>query len=196
MKITKNANKILVTLVFLFFSIVNSFGQGDEEEVTWRDRLFFGGNLGLVVGDITIIEVTPLAGYRITPRWSAGIGLKYEYYKSSGRAYATSTGESYSTSIYGGNIFTDFVFLKNFPTNGLSLFGHGEYEGLSLENKYFTDNLNSSGRYILNSVLIGIGLRQRMGMRSSLNIMLLWNLNETQNSPYPSNPILKFNFIL
>jgi hypothetical protein len=183
---------ILVS-VFLFIFLNNQvFGQ-NEDEVTWRDRLFFGGNLALVVGDITIIEITPLVGYRITSLWSAGIGLKYEYYKSSGRSFGSYNVSSYSTSIYGGSLFTNYVFLKNFPTDGISLMAQTEYEALSLEKRYFQDP-NANGRFLLNTVLLGGGIRQRLGQRSSLNLLLLWNLTETKYSPYNSNPILKFSF--
>lgn len=166
----------------------------DDDEVTWRDRLFFGGNLSLTVGTITAIQISPLVGYRLTPRWSAGVSFDYEFYKSSGTYYGTVMAAPYSTSIYGENLFTNFVFLKNFPTNGLSLFAETEYESLNLERKYFQD-YTSSGRFWLNSFLAGGGIRQRMGRRSSFNLMILWNFNETQYSPYYSNPILKFNFI-
>jgi hypothetical protein len=188
----KTAKIIYSILLFSFGAICLVNGQ-EKNEVTWRDRLFFGGNVSLSVGSETAIELTPLVGYRITPRWSAGVGYKYEYYKSSGGTIGPYTIPSYSTSIYGGDIFTNFVFLKNFPTEGLSLMGQAEYESLSLERKYF-ENPDATGRFIINNFLVGGGIRQRIGRRSSINMLLLWNLNETKNSPY-SNPIIKFNFI-
>jgi len=180
--------------LLLLLVINNCVKAQDDEEVTWRDRLFFGGNLSLSVGSVTAIEVNPLVGYRLTPRWSAGLGFDYEYYKSSGAYYGTYWVRPYSTHIYGGNIFTSFVFLKNFPTEGISLFAHAEYETLSLERKYFQD-INETGRFMLNSFFAGLGVRQRTGRRSSLNILFLWNFNETQYSPYYGNPVIKFNFI-
>lgn len=192
----KTSRTLHYSIIFAaaFFLCHISLKAQDDEEVTWRDRLFFGGNLSLSVGTITAIQVSPLVGYRITPRWSAGLGIDYEYYKSSGRYFGSIPVSAYSTSIFGGNLFTNYVFLKNFPTDGLSLLAQTEYEALSLEKKYFKD-YNSSGRFILNSFFVGGGIRQRMGRRSSVNILLMWNLNETQYSPYYNNPMLKFNFI-
>lgn len=192
MKTSRFIHSSVLILTFLFVSNVTK--AQDDEEVTWRDRLFFGGNISLSVGTITAIQVAPLAGYRLTPRWSAGLGINYEYYKSSGRYFGSIPVNAYSTSIYGANVFTNYVFLKNFPTDGLSLLAQTEYEALSLEKKYFKD-YTSDGRFVLNSFFVGGGIRQRMGRRSSINILLLWNLNETQYSPYYNNPIIKFNFI-
>lgn len=191
-----NPFKYLILLFLLISELWWSIpgNAQDESEVTWRDRLFFGGNFSLSVGTVTLIEVSPLVGYRLTPRWSAGIGIKYEYYKSSYQNFGSYATENYSTSIYGTNVFTNYVFFKNFLSEGLSLMAQVEDETLSLEKKYFKDYY-SSGRFVLNSVFAGGGIRQRIGRRSSINILLLFNLNETQNSPYPSNPILKFNFV-
>jgi len=192
MKKNLEKHKILLLIFCLTVIAFLKVDAQDDGDVTWRDRLYFGGNISLAVGTVTAIEVAPLVGYRITPRWSAGVGLDYEYYKSSGRYFGTVAVSSYSTSIYGGNLFTNYVFLKNFPTQGISLMAQTEYDALSLEEKYFKD-YNGSGRFILNSFFVGGGIRQRIGRRSSVNILVLWNLNETQYSPYYSNPILKFN---
>jgi hypothetical protein len=188
--------KYPIILIFIASELLLSINvkAQDESEVTWRDRLFFGGNLSLAVGTVTLIEISPLVGYRLTPRWSAGFGIKYEYYKSSSQDLGYIRINGYSTSIYGTNVFTNYVFFKNFLSEGLSLMAQAEYEALSLEKKYFQD-YSSSGRFVLHSVFMGGGIRQRIGRRSSINILLLYNLTETQNSPYPSNPILKFNFI-
>ncbi len=193
MKSSRKKYNVIFLITSLILTFTAQVTAQDEGEVTWRDRLYFGGNISLAVGSVTAIEIAPLAGYRITPRWSAGLGLNYEYYKSSGRDFGSISVSSYSTSIYGGNLFTNYVFLKNFPTDGISLLAQTEYEALSLERKYFLD-YTSSGRFILHSIFVGGGIRQRLGRRSSLNVLLLWNLNETQYSPYYSNPILKFNF--
>jgi len=194
MKMNQTLFRSLIFMCVIFLVQNTLLKAQEDEEITWRDRIFFGGNLSLSVGTITAIQISPQVGYRITPRLSAGIGINYEYYKSSGQYFGSVRVSAYSTSIYGGNIFTNYVFLKNFPTDGISLMAQVEYEGLSLERKYFQD-YNSSGRFLLHSVFAGGGIRQRLGKRSSINILVLWNLNETQYSPYYSNPVLKFNFV-
>ena len=184
--------KTLFILILLFQA--HLLKAQNDDEITWRDRIYFGGNFSFTAGTITLIQVSPITGYRITPRWSAGLGFNYEYYKNSEQYYGYIHVNPYSTNIYGGSVFTNFVFLKNFPVEGISLLAQTEYEALSLEKKYFQDYY-SSGRFVLNSFFAGGGIRQKTGRRSSINILLLWNFNETQYSPYSSNPVFKFNFI-
>jgi len=120
MKTSRIIYSLSLIAIVIFSS--NQVNAQDNSEVTWRDRLYFGGNLSLSVGTVTLIEISPLVGYRLTPRWSAGFGLKYEYYKSSGYIgnYGVST---YSTSIYGTNVFTNFVFLKKFSNGRIVIIG-------------------------------------------------------------------------
>jgi len=62
-------------------------------------RMDFGGYLGLQFGSVTIINIAPLASYRITEKFYAGLGLTYMYYKDN-RYVPT-----FSLSSYGGSIF-------------------------------------------------------------------------------------------
>lgn len=174
-----------LTLVFIITTSLSGLSQ-EKTEITWRDRLFFGGSLGLQIGTLTIIEVSPQVGYRLTSRLSAGIGFKYEFYKDSRFPPPN------KTNIYGGSIFASYVLWKNFLSEGSSIMAHVEDESLSLENKYFKPDV-ADGRFILNSFLVGGGLRQRMGKRSYANILILWNLNQTSYSPY-QNPIFRISF--
>lgn len=182
-------SKVFITLVFIFILIINttlSCLSQENSEITWRDRLFFGGSLGLQIGSPTIIEVSPQVGYRLTSRFAAGLGFKYEFYKDSREPFP------YKTSIYGGSIFASYVIWKNFLSEGSSLMAHVENEALSLEKQYFKE-FGDNGRFVLNSFLVGGGLRQRMGKRSYANILILWDLNQTSLSPY-QNPVIRISF--
>jgi hypothetical protein len=145
----------------------------------FRDRLFFGGNFGLQFGTQTIIEVAPIVGYRLTDRLAAGVGGKYIYYRFRSAPF------EYSTNMYGGSVFARYNILEN-------LFAYTEYEILNLD---APDPLNPYAlrRTNVTSVFVGGGYRQLLGTRSSLNLMLLYNLNESTNSPY-QNPILRIGF--
>ncbi|MZP54380.1 MAG: hypothetical protein GT600_02930, partial [Bacteroidales bacterium] len=55
-------------------------------------------------------------------------------------------------------------------------FLHAEDELLSLESSFWQYQ-PSSNRLITNTVLAGVGISQPMGVRSSLNMMFLWTLN-------------------
>jgi hypothetical protein len=189
MKTNRIINKFsLLTFLMVALSICKVRAQ-EQDQVTLCDRLFSGGSFGLIVGTVTDIEVEPLFGYRITPRWSAGVLAKYGFYKSSDPYYGT-----YSTSIFGAGAFTDFVFFKNFPSEGLSIVGHSEVQSLSLENKYFNTNSVINGRFIETTVFLGGGLRQKVGAKSSANIYVLWPVASNGSSPY-STVTLKLTFI-
>ena len=182
-------------IVILFLIIfINLKAQENEEFKSWKDRIFFGGNIGLSFGSVTDIEISPIVGYNITQRWAMGTGFMYEYYKRNEF--------NIETHIYGGSIFTRFTLFPNFSMyfpvgEGLSMFAHTEYQGLSLEEKYFKTSVDineRTGRYILHSFLIGGGLTQKLGRRGGFNITVLWNLNYTEDSPY-NNPVIRVGFI-
>jgi hypothetical protein len=166
-----------------------------EEKPPLRDRIFFGGNFGLQFGTVTNIEISPLAGIYLTPRLAMGPGIRYEYYKSNYPGFVP-----YETHIYGGTVFARYMVIKNLSEAvGLGLnfgiFGHAEYEILSLESRYFEIGAppDAEGRFNLHSVLLGGGIYQPIGRRAGFLIMILWNLNETASSPY-SNPIFRIGF--
>jgi hypothetical protein len=177
--------KIIILSVFCILSLQSSIAQvrlterpSDEPRESFGDRLFFGGGFGLQFGTQTYIEVAPLVGYKLTDRLSTGISLKYIYYKFKDDIY------DYSTHIYGGGPFTRFFIIPE-------AFLHAEFEILNLEvpdplsNRYFRENITS--------VFLGGGYRQMIGDHSSLDLLLLYNINESRNSPYV-NPVFRISF--
>ncbi len=176
----KHLFKLFLFLVVFSISSLNLSAQSLKDQ-TFGERLYFGGNFGLQFGDQTVVDVNPLVGYRITEQLSVGVSATYIYYKFKD---PYNIYPSYSTNIYGGSIFTRYYFLEN-------IFAHVEGEVLSLE---VPDYIRQ--RYVRQSVFgfyVGGGYRQPLGDRSSLNILLLYNLNEDRNSPY-QNPIIRIGF--
>jgi hypothetical protein len=152
----------------------------EPQQERFIDRMFFGGVLGLQFGSSTYIEVAPIVGYNITPRFAAGLGLKYIYYK-----YKDPYNMSYSSSEYGGGPFVRYFIFEG-------LFLHAEYEALNVEVPEPPYYINYSRQFI-NSVFLGGGYRQMIGARSSLDFLILYNINESIYSPYP-NPIFRIGF--
>ena len=168
-----------------------------QQNHSFRDRIFFGGSFGLMAGTYTDIEVSPIVGYYITPRWAAGVGITYEYYNHKYYFYDGRNYERFETHIWGGRLFTNYVIVNNvndWIPLGLNfrIFAHVEYEVMSYEKKFF--NYFATGRELQNSVLVGGGLRFPMGKRSSMNLTILWNLNSNMNDIYNSRPILRFGY--
>ncbi len=179
----KNIIPVIALLIVLFYN-QQVIGQEDDElpvveEKTHsklREKLFFGGGLGLQFGTITQIDVMPLVGYRIAPKLATGLSFTYKYYNNSINHY--------NSSIYGGGVFARFIAFRNF-------FAHAEYEMLNL--KIFNQITSEISREWVESILIGPGYRQPLGAHSFLYIMMLWNLNESYKSPY-TNPIFRVGF--
>jgi hypothetical protein len=143
------------------------------KEPFWSwSRVYGGGGIGMQFGSITLVNIAPDIGYRITDRYSAGVGIRYIYFAD--RNY------NYALNIYGASIFNRFI-ITDF------LFAHGEYELLNGPWDPF-----SARRFNLNNVWVGGGLRQHVG-NSSLNIMALWNLNDEKYNPFPS-PQIRMGF--
>ncbi len=145
-----------------------------EEETTDEPRkFFFGGNLGLMFGDYTYINISPTVGYRVHPKLSAGGGVIFEYVNDKTRYY------TYSTSIYGFKLFAQSILFE-------SIILYGENNILSLEKRYFDalNNYPSGGRFLLNVPWLGGGYYQKAG-NGGMFVMVLFNMNRTRNSPYP-----------
>lgn len=177
MKTLKLWSVVFLLTIPLFINAQNA-SAGKYSDKSFRDRLFTGGDLGLQFGDITLIDIRPLIGYKITDSWAVGITATYIYYKDS---YY-----DYKTNIYGGSIFTRYYveIIDN-------VFLHGEYEVLNYDAPY----LDMSGhiyykRITANNVLIGGGYSFPLGENSSVDLLLLYNLNENEQSLY-SNPIIR-----
>lgn len=169
-------------LIFFHFFLFTCTGQSKEQNNRkLSEKIFFGGNIGLQLGTITFIDLSPLAGYRITDNLSAGLGITYMYFSDNRPQY------DISTSIYGGRIFTRYLIIEN-------VFAHIEYESLSLESDVFQFwNNNLHNRFWVTSFFVGGGYKQYIGERSSVNLLVLWNLNESIYSLY-SNPVIRMGF--
>jgi hypothetical protein len=177
-----------VILILAYFTM--AYGQQVRQEAPpLRERLFFGGNIGLMFGSYTNIDVSPIIGLWVLPRIAVAAGPNFRYFKD---PYG-------STTIYGGKAYTEIVFLQdlnNLLPLGihLGLFLHGEYEGLSLESAFFKSPPYESGRFMLNTFLAGGGIRQMLGPRSSMNITFLWAFDDSGYGIY-GNPEIRVSFM-
>jgi len=108
-----------VLSLFLFFFILPAKGQYTNENKAqkpdFKSRLFFGGGFGLQFGSTTLIELSPLVGYMITPKFSVGISPTYKYYHYNAPYGAV------NTNVFGGSIFSRYSIFQN-------VFAHVEYE--------------------------------------------------------------------
>ena len=188
----------IISLICLLALANPLFAQYYESSPTAQkpNRWFFGGNLGFAAGSVTYVEVAPLVGYKLTPKLAVGSGIKYQYFNDSRESYNLTR---FETHVYGISVFSTYSLFDNLgETLGIDGIGsvllHAEYEGLSLERRYFDyPTFPQSGRLWLSSYLLGFGISQPLGERSSVNIFCLWSLDPQKASPY-SNPILRIGF--
>ena len=147
------------------------------------DRLYIGGNVGLLFGSTTLIELSPQVGYRLTDKFVPGIGITYIYQNfRQGSLH-------YENSVYGGSIFSKYFFTEKF-------FGHVEYEMLNVEYPIYGPNLVPMiDRKWISSFYIGGGYSQPLGERGFAQIMILFELIQDPFYPYyRSNPIIRIGF--
>lgn len=197
--ITTNGNKysgwFLRNSLFLVLMLIGSFsvisGQRPvEEKPPLRERLFFGGNFGLQFGTLTDIQVSPVVGLWVLPRLAVAVGPDYRFYK-----YRTE-----KTNIIGGKGYVQFVVIKDITSvipmgSNTSILLHLEDELLSLESAFWKNPPVFSNRFYINTLLAGGGLSQQIGRRSSMNIMVLWALNDSGYDIYSTPEVrVSFNF--
>jgi hypothetical protein len=190
---------LIIFIVFTSFSMISGqnakedqfpFDQKDNNGTpSFKERLFYGGNLGLQFGTITDIQVSPVVGYWLLPRVAFAIGPTYRYYKD----------PSAETALWGAKAYVQLAVIQDLSSivpmgSHTGIFLHVEDELLSL-NSYFWKwpEPFSSERFYLNTVLVGGGISQHLGRRSTLNFMVLWPLDNPYN--LYSNPEIRVSFI-
>lgn len=151
--------------------------QWGEEQMapkpSFRDRVFFGGGFGLSFGSASDhVSVSPLVGYKLTPRVATGVQIQYQYnnYK-----YIS---PSQSTSDYGASVFLRYNFYG-------PLFLHAEYEYLNYVYEIVGDTRK---RDHFDSFMAGGGFFQPLGRNAGFYIMGLYNFNYRAGSPNEFSP--------
>ena len=135
---------------------ISSIGQGK-----FSDRIYFGGGFGLSTGSNgTNISLSPQVGYKITERYSAGVGITYQYVKFQGIET--------SLNNYGWSVFNRYNLTRQF-------FGYAEFENLQFE--FFTSvSPELTRRQGYNSFLIGAGYSESLAKRASFSVSVLYNV--------------------
>ena len=153
------------------------FQNAPKDFNSFKERLYFGGNVGAWFGSTTYIYLQPLVGCKINKQFSIGGGFTYNYFSQ------TYGGQKYTSSIYGGNTFARYLILENF-------FAQVGWDRLSVPD-YTTGIMDS--RAWVDNILVGGGYRQSFSERGSFVAGIFYNINQTPLSPYP-NPIVQIGF--
>jgi hypothetical protein len=185
----------ILIVILLIFAITYAKAQNDstfmprkqstqsDDGTRFIDRVRFGGNFSFQFGNVTFIDVSPLAFYQATPQLQVGVGATYQYIRFSFRGFNTT-----SNSIYGGRVFGRF-----FPFAASPFFAHAEYE--SLNAAYFDQLVGEVRRGWIPGTFLGGGYSQRMGQRAAFNFTVLYNFSWNQfRSPYASPWVVRAGF--
>ena len=172
---TKKINLLL--LVAMFIISVNVSAQTDKKiqnNSSFLDRVFFGGNLGLQFGDVTNVQISPIAGYRVTNDFSTGLGIQYQYIKNK------RINPAITSNNYGMSIFTRYRIKEPF-------FLQAEYEYLNYEVTFLRSF--EKQRRSISSIFVGGGISQPIGKNAAFTLSVLYNLSYDETditSPYSS----------
>ena len=199
--------KILTVLILLSFAfsihaqeVYNSSGRRTATRSKLAkgfdpNRIIFGGGIAFGFGNNSLVlGASPVIGYRITNRFSAGVGIGYLYSRikdevilydptiNGPRAYP------FKSSLFYPSIWTRFLITQN-------LFLHAEFEYDFQSVKYYDydsdpvsptvnhpilikDNIQSQ------ALLLGGGFRQPITTNTSLTGILLYDVLQQKYSPY------------
>jgi len=181
---SKNKPIFVVFLFFLFFGIGNLHAQREiqqGEKAPFKDRVYFGGNLGVAFGTITFVDVSPLAGVMLTNTLSGGLGGTFQYFND------TRFPEGENT-IYGGRVFLRNNIFQSF-------FIHAEYESLNLD--LYNPRFDRFERDWVPGFFLGGGYFTPFGGRGGANFTFLYNfLYDPIRSPYNQPYVLRVGFFL
>jgi hypothetical protein len=146
------------------------------------NRIVFGGGFGLGIGAVTNISVSPIIGYRFTDKFTAGIGLGYQYIRAKEGAvvYDPSTAEQIykpvTATCYFPSVWARYTIWRN-------IFAHAEYQHNFLTIKdYYNDFSNNSAIVKRTSTVneptlwLGAGIKQPISERVSFVIIGLYDV--------------------
>jgi len=153
----------------------NQSVPGDFQSL--KERVFVGGSVSGWFGSTTYINLSPVVGFKINKKVSAGVGGTYNYYSQS---YG---GQKFASTVYGSSVFARYMITDNF-------FGQVEWDRLSVPD--FTSPIANDRAWVHN-LLVGGGYKQLFTEHASFVAMIFYNVNQTPLSPY-TNPIIQIGF--
>ncbi len=149
-----------------------------KNETPFIERLFWGGNIAAWAGNPTYVDLSPLIGYKVTEKFSLGVGVIYNYYSYKYNNY------KYTSTFYGGRITARYFIMEN-------VFVQAGYDRINRDNPY---SYKPNARVWIENYLVGGGLRYPVSDNIFCVATALWNLNDTPLSPY-RNPIIQIGFV-
>lgn len=146
----------------------NDWTPATTNQKSFRDNLFWGGYINLSLGSYKVIGIEPMLGYRVTPKFSTGVKVRYDYIRD--ERYAT----TYTTSTYGGSIFARYYVTPRF---------YAQIEPAMYNYEFFYIGGGSEREWVP-YLLMGGGIKQPINDRTWLNFQILFDVLQDNKSPY------------
>lgn len=149
-----------------------------KKPTPFKDRIWFGGGVGLSFGTVTAIQLDPIVGVYLDNKrkLSTGVGPSYSYFRDNRYTPA------YEQSNYGYRLFTRYRVIPQ-------AYLHAEFLHENTQPFYNYDN--HLGRIWVPHLLLGAGYVQPIGNRSSFYLQVLFEVLQDPNSIYyGQGPIL------
>lgn len=138
-----------------------------KEKSQFLDKLFVGGGFGVGFGTYTYVNISPIIGYRITPKLSVGLRLMYQY-----TTFDYFDVQQQRTKKYQGNDLGIGGFAR-FVVYG-PLYLQAEYEHLNYDGLYYD---GTSSRSTFDSFMAGGGIAQPVGGKAFLFLTAMYNFS-------------------
>ncbi len=126
-----------------------------------KDRLWFGGGLGLNFGNVTSIQIEPLVGYKVDKKGKLSVGTGFTYWYLSDNRFTPKLVQN----AYGYRLFSRYRFIPQ-------AFAHVEHLNLNAE-RFIGTNGNVQ-RIWVPHLLVGGGYAQPISGSSVFTLQVLW----------------------
>lgn len=179
-------------IVKLFFTlsallILNSSIAQDGQRPAFLDKIYVGGGFGASFGNYTYVNISPIIGYKVTPKLSVGLRLMYQY-----TTYDYYDKQDLRWKKYSGNDFGVGGFAR-FMVKG-PFYLQAEYEHLNYDGLDYTGYSRSS----FNSFMAGGGITQPIGGKAFFFMTAMYNFSyqnfdnsNVYRSPYDSPWVIR-----
>lgn len=145
----------------------------DDAPMSFKDRIWFGGGVGLSFGTFTAIQLDPMVGYKVDRpgKLSFGLGGSYWYFRDNRFLIP------YEFNAYGYRVFSRYRFIEQ-------AFAHVEWLHMNVETRRLGPISDIGQRAWVPHLLVGGGYIQRFGGRGSIFLQVLFDVVQDPNSLY------------
>jgi hypothetical protein len=172
---------LIITIGIIQCTIAqDSDGKGFD-----KSKLFVGGSLGLAFGTYTIINVSPLVGYRFTDVLAAGVGVNYSYYGYDDGLY-TSKQSYVGMSIFGRVYPIQQLFIQVQPELNYMWASQVPDAGQNLPELKVNQ--------FVPTLLMGGGAAIPTGANGAITISVMYDVLQNVWSPYYHQAVYGFGY--